>query len=368
MCRRQIIVLIGVLGFLFLKSEYGCAQTTTGLADTIKVGLLISDSIYQEARQAAELAINEANSEWQSNKKFKLVNRSMEGPWGTGAKQTVDLVFNEQVYAIIGSHDGRNAHLAEQVIAKTQVVYVSAWAADPTLSQAYVPWFFSLVPNNIQQAKALCTHMYKTGNFSNVLVISNADYDAETGAKFFDAEVKEQGFHLPAKFVYSSDSNLDALKSRFREQQTEAIVLFGDAAWASKIIQLAKEEKIRIYGSWLITGESLTEEFKLQNLDDVIGIDAVYWTSEKGKLFSEKYKKKYGTLPGAAAAYAYDATHFVLAEINKSGFDRELFKSRLRSASYQGITGKVEFDNLGNLKKEVQLVEIKNGIPHAAGN
>ena len=46
----------------------------------------------------------------------------------------------------MGSHDGRNAHLVEQVATKSQVVFLSAWASDPTLSQAFVPWFFSCVP------------------------------------------------------------------------------------------------------------------------------------------------------------------------------------------------------------------------------
>ncbi len=79
----------------------------------------------------------------------------MEGPWGTGSKQAVELIFDEEVWAILGSHDGRNAHLVEQVSAKSRVVFMSAWSGDPTLSQAFVPWFFNCVFNDLQVSDVL---------------------------------------------------------------------------------------------------------------------------------------------------------------------------------------------------------------------
>ena len=84
----------------------------------------------------------------------------MEGPWGTGSKQAVNLVFDEEVVAMLGSHDGRNAHLVEQVSAKSRVVFLSAWSGDPTLAQAFVPWFFNCVPNDLQQADVLIEEIY----------------------------------------------------------------------------------------------------------------------------------------------------------------------------------------------------------------
>ena len=70
---------------------------------------------------------------------FELVARSMEGPWGTGSKQAVNLIFEEEVWALIGSHDGRNAHLVEQAATKSTVVFVSAWSGDPTLVAGFCP-------------------------------------------------------------------------------------------------------------------------------------------------------------------------------------------------------------------------------------
>ena len=138
--------------------------SSTGIAfsQTIKIGLLIQDSSYTSALNGAELAVRIANSKGGMNgRNFQLVTRSMEGPWGNGSKQAVNLIFEEKVWALMGSHDGRNAHLVEQAATKSTVVFVSAWSGDPTLSQAFVPWFFNCVPNDNQQAASLLNEIYE---------------------------------------------------------------------------------------------------------------------------------------------------------------------------------------------------------------
>ncbi|HJZ39764.1 MAG TPA: hypothetical protein VJ203_05310, partial [Bacteroidales bacterium] len=81
----------------------------------IKIGLLIQDKASLAAKQGAEMAIKLANKQNGGNSRpFQLITKGMEGPWGTGAKQAIDLIFENEVWALLGSHDGRNAHLVEQ--------------------------------------------------------------------------------------------------------------------------------------------------------------------------------------------------------------------------------------------------------------
>jgi len=164
------IILLSV--FILASSKEAFAlQYQKKLNEPIKIGLLIADSTAIEARNGAELAIKEVNEKGGIHgRRIELITRSMEGVWGSGSSEVVDMVFNEDVWAILGSHDGRNAHLVEQVIAKTRVVFLSAWASDPTLSQAYVPWYFSAVPNDIQQANALIEEIYTHRKHEKVLV------------------------------------------------------------------------------------------------------------------------------------------------------------------------------------------------------
>lgn len=111
-------------------------QNKPASRDTVKIGLLIPDNQSVAAKNGADLAVRKANNMGGINgNPVRLIIRSMEGPWGTGSKQTISLIFDENIAAILGSHDGRNAHLAEQASAKTGVVFLSAWTGDPTLSR-----------------------------------------------------------------------------------------------------------------------------------------------------------------------------------------------------------------------------------------
>ena len=134
----------GILLYLFLFPDFSCGLNLNAAADpadTIKIGLLIPDKQSLAAKDGAELAIQAANVKEQAGDHYyKLEVRDMEGPWGTGSKVMVDLVFNAKVWAVLGSVNGRNSHLAEQVSAKSHVVFLNALSGDPTLSQAFVPW------------------------------------------------------------------------------------------------------------------------------------------------------------------------------------------------------------------------------------
>jgi branched-chain amino acid transport system substrate-binding protein len=154
------VILIYLLSSLQIQNkEAFCATGEPG--KSVKIGLLIPDNNSVAARQGAELAVRKANEDGGfQGRPFELVVRSMEGPWGTGSKQAVSLIFEEKVWALMGSHDGRNAHLVEQAATKAIVPFVSAWAGDPTLSQAFVPWFFNCVPNDSQQAETLIDEIY----------------------------------------------------------------------------------------------------------------------------------------------------------------------------------------------------------------
>lgn len=360
-----LLVIAGVLQVLNASSGPEKKQGDAG--DTIKIGLLISDTGFQEANRGAELAVMAAMQNDQfKDRPVQLITRSMEGLWGTGAKQTVDLVFNQKVWAIIGSHDGRNAHLAEQVIAKTQVVYISAWAGDPTLSQAYVPWYFSVVPDNIQQAKVLAKAVFQNNKNARLTVISDLDYDATTALKFFKAELNESQLSQIHEIKYdASKLSLDDLLSTISPTKQNEIVLFGEAHESKLILDAIRSLNIdaNVYTSFISLGEDVGVPFELSNFENTFLPDAKYWNSISGKDFAKQYKEQYGVEPGPTAAYAYDALLLILEKIADTNFDRGAFRENMRNANFTGITGSINFDKLGNRVDAFHLVKIQNNCP-----
>ena len=196
----------------------------------LKIGLLIPDIKSVEAKFGAELAIQEANkSGGMKGQKFQLVTRSMEGPWGTGSKEAVSLIFDEEVWAIMGSHDGRNAHLVEQVTSKTRMVFLSAWASDATLSQAFVPWYFSCVPNDNQQALTLIDEIYSKRKITKIATVSDTGYDSKSALKSFLKKAKSNGNIDATQLFYNvgSDEEINMLIKKIHEKGVNGIVVLG---------------------------------------------------------------------------------------------------------------------------------------------
>jgi branched-chain amino acid transport system substrate-binding protein len=359
-----IFVLILIAGFKIESSDF---QIQNKEDKTIKIGLLIQDKNSIEAKIAAEAIIKKVNSKGGINgRPLQLIIRSMEGPWGTGSKQAVDLIFNEKVWAIVGSHDGRNAHLVEQATVKTRVVFLSAWASDPTLSQAFVPWFFNCVPNDLQQADALIEEIYNKRKINKIALLYDSGYDSKLAAATFAKVVKKKNKTNPQMFLYDNSSkDFKRLVDQIQKTEIEGIVLVGQETASSKIIQELIQRKIKlpVFGSLSILSENGMSNQDLKNYENVVLISYMDNIDKKSKDFHNELKKINGKTPGPIAAYMYDALNLIIEAIKKSGLNRDLVKNSMFKIQHNGITGQIQFDAKGNRLGKVNLMEIKKGTP-----
>jgi branched-chain amino acid transport system substrate-binding protein len=341
--------------------------------EPIRIGLLIQDKASLAAKQGAELAVRFANEKGGTHgRPIKLVVRSMEGPWGTGSKQAVNLIFEENVWALLGSHDGRNAHLVEQAATKSTVVFASAWASDPTLSQAFVPWFFNCVPNDQQQASILIEEIYNKRKFSRIATITDDAYDSNQALQSFLKYVNLAVKSEPVQFLYNNYSaEPDVLADQIRKSKTDCIVLFCRPSASLKIIRLVRQNKMShpVFGSLLILNENELSEQELQEFDSVLHVPSGTWSGSKCLAFRQEYQKTFGKMPGLVAAYAFDGMNFLIEAARTCGVsDREKIQNYLKNAAHDGVTGTLRFDNMGNRMDKMMLMEVKNGIPFAAGD
>ena len=356
---------LALLAFNAPVTLYSQISDTSG--QTVKIGLLIQDNSSLAARYGAEMAISKANKEGGFNgKKFQLVIRSMEGPWGTGSKQAVDLIFGENVWALMGSHDGRNAHLVEQVTTKTRIVFLSAWASDPTLAQAFVPWYFSCVPNNLQQADALINEIYNIRKLKIIASVSDNSYDSKLAAESFLKKIRIAGKKEPIGFVYDNPvQDFNDILSKINKSGVDGIILFGNPPASIKFIEKMEKKKMKqtVYGAISVLNEdesSMQEQEDFRNMTLFVSGN---WSSHKGMAFRKEYQRLYGTLPGAVAAYSYDGMCMLVEAIRRAGLNREEIQKSLMKIHFDGITGLIQFDDKGKRKGAVRLMELKNGIP-----
>lgn len=290
MLSRLILLWLVVILSAFVCTSGLKSQST----DPVKIGLLIQNKSSLAAKQGAELAVKMANKRGGLNgRAFQLVVKSMEGPWGTGSKQAVDLIWEDEVCALIGSHDGRNAHLVEQAATKSIVVFISAWSSDPTLSQAFVPWFFNCVPNDKQQADALVNEIYGKRKLSGIAVISDNAYDSNLASKNFMMSLKEARKPQPVQYRYEDyASRMDELADQISKKNVKAITLFCSPSASLKLIRLFKKHRLQlpVFGPISVLDENALSQVELQECSSSLLVPRIQVTENKKTVFQQEYQ------------------------------------------------------------------------------
>ncbi len=341
----------------------------TGHIEIVKVGLLIPESDkWLAAKHGTEMAIAEENANGgYGGHRFELIVRSIAGLWGSGSKEIVKLVFEDSVWAILGSLDGRSAHLAEQIATKGRIVLVSSWATDPTLTQINIPWFFRCVPDDRQQARALMKEIFEVRQLKQVATVAGKVYDARMAATSFSQIVESEGYQAPLPFSYETASNdFQSILNKIEQTRVDAVVLFGPSKPTAKFVQQmrARGMKQDLFGSLSLLADNELLNLAGMELEQAVFIAPGFRYTSKGKSFQKDFQNIYGYPPTAVAAYAYDGMHLILEAIRKSGFDKEKIRDTLANIDYpQGVTGSIRFDANGNRVGPVNLIEIIKGRP-----
>lgn len=331
-------------GFLFfffmmlpLLIHSSFAQTREG---TIKIGFLIRDKGDLHSIRIATLAIDDANRKGgHHGRKFELVVRSCDGPWGVGSKQAVAMVHDDGVSLIVGALDGRNAHLAEQVAAKSHVVLLSTLSSDPTLSRAYVPWYFRLVPDDKQQAQALIEQIYLKDHARNVALVAFDNYDGKMSVETFEKLAINSGFVAPIKFVNLKENEL---LEKLHSKNWDAVILAGSAANISDISKSIRFGKI--YGFLNIF--NFPEDYI--HIPDIRFVVPVGFNISGFKSLIQRSNDEYGMIPSISAAYIYDGITLACEAVKEFGTNPEALRANFSKMRKKGITGNIKFGKLGD--------------------
>jgi len=344
-------------------------QSTDSGSESVAIGLLVEDSLWVEGRYGAEFAVKEINRRGGLHgRQLVLSVKSMEGPWGVGSSRTVDLVFEQKVCALVGLLKGRNSHLVEQVAAKTNVPFISAWAADPTLSKAYVPQFFNCVPNSEQQGRILLSDLKVKNGFETWFLVSDDDYDSRISVQGLN-QLETYEKSPPLKHIkYNSPDDFEAIVKMISSQKPEALLVFCEPERSLELIRFLRSRQLELP---VYTQLSLLQEgnFACMSRDHV---EAVYfcdngtWMSDTDSEFVQTFSREFGRYPGLMAAYAYDAIKILAQAIGNSGPDPQKLRESLSKTHYSGKTGAIEFDRFGNRKSTLKPGVVSSEILSAS--
>ena len=129
------------------------------------------DDAGQAAVRGMQMALENDAAKHPNETPIELLVRDARGVWGSNSSSLVDLVFQHEILAMIGSTERRGTHLAEMLATKVHFPVLSLCGTDPTITQIPLPWIFCVAsktmgidPDFVRQYRE--RHETEPGNFA----------------------------------------------------------------------------------------------------------------------------------------------------------------------------------------------------------
>ena len=339
---------------------------------SVKIGFVAplegshDDAFGQAMLHGANLAINQANAKGGfSGLPYELVVKNDVGLWGATGNEVVEL-YDEGVWAVIGSIDGNNSHVALRVVLKLELPMVNTTSTDPTLTETRIPWMIRNVSDDRQNAYAMALHIFEKEGLENVAILRANDRYGRMGVKIFLESAIRLGHPVRIHMNYVPGSNdFEPQLEKIRNSNSEAVLIWGNDEDAAKIINRMRELGMdhKVYGGErLVTDRFL--ELTGENAEGVVTTFPYNPQSEDSTYlrFVKDYRERFGSNPDLFAAHTYDGMKMLIQSIEKGGLNRVKIRDELTSIdTYHGVTGDIILDTTWNDVGKVWLMEVQNG-------
>jgi ABC-type branched-subunit amino acid transport system substrate-binding protein len=313
---------------------------------------------------AANLALDQENENGgYRGIPFRLIAGWSDSPWGTGVSRVARMVYEDRVWALIGSLDGASTHLAEQVVAKARVPLVNPVAADHTVHMANVPWMFSCLPGDDVQGAVLARAALARAAGAPFVLLSTDDHDARVLSEELTSAWARAGAAPRRQLVLrrGPEAGLRKITQQVLASSARlAMVIAGPADSARTVMALRRGG----FTGAILGGPSLGRRLFLEKSGDA-GEDAVFpllYDPAPDDPFRVEFEARFGRSPDYAAAHVYDAVRLVARAIRAAGPNRARIRDALQAAApTRGITGVIRWDSLGQNDRPVVLGTIREG-------
>ncbi len=306
--------------------------------------------------QGASLAVMQANEKGGfQGVPFRLMTRWADDPWGAGSKEMIRLIYEDHVWAVIGSLNGDATHIAQQIVTKARLPLFSPVSSDTTLTFIRIPWIFRLPSSDRQQVRLLVEEGILSAKLEKIGVLTSTTHDGRMLAFEIEEALLEKQLVPLFHFKVSEKVDFQDIIDRINSFKPDGLFLHLPREQIQLFLNVLKKQTIQypLFIPWIpgLKVESLRQEYE-ESLYAILPYDSEKDT-DAYRCFVDDYGKAYGTSPNACAAYTYDAVNMFIEAVRTAGLNRVHIRDAIAKMNgYAGVTGIIEWDNGGgNLGK-----------------
>ncbi|HQG48907.1 MAG TPA: ABC transporter substrate-binding protein, partial [Sedimentisphaerales bacterium] len=156
--------------------------------------------------QGSQLAIEQANARGGYVKRgipFELIVSNDNGLWGSSGNEIIKLAYKDQVWAILGTIDGANSHIAIRVGLKAEIPMMNTGDTDPTFIETNIPWVMRCIGDDRQQSYLLADYLYRKLDLKRVGIIRASNRYGRFGVREINDSSRRLGRPIVLEMAYS---------------------------------------------------------------------------------------------------------------------------------------------------------------------
>lgn len=302
-------------------------------------------------------------------KKLKIVLKDDESSVTSGMAIADGCASDPGICAAIGFCDSYVTVPVSPVYSEAGILMVTTSSVDPSFNSFKSPLLFRTGPDAFDIARGIVTLVEKLGYAKTVMCYVNNGYGLCL-ANACEDELKKRSIPVVDRRPYSSSNALELsrITACWKLLKFDCAILIGEPSGGPQLIRSAREDGIK---APILCGEAMDfPEFA--GLEGGCAEGAVVASlfnpqtpgSPLKTRFVSEYRKRFGSLPDAFAAQAYDTTMMLALAIGRAGSASPPDIARaLRSLSNEeGVLCRYSFDERGELLGEnIMMKTVRDG-------
>ncbi len=344
------------------------------LADTVKIGMNVPLTGFaaadgKSALLGAELAVEQANAEGGINgTQIELVRYDDQASPKHSVPIANKLIGQDEVsVAISGSYSGAT-RAAAGIFQSEGVPYISAFAVHPDITKSGDYVFRTSFVGEVQ-GRAGAKLVGEMLGKKRVVVITLKNDFGKSLAAGFKSKAADFGIDIINEYEYSiKDRQFGPIVTKVKSDKPDAIYASGYFFTAGPLVAQLRSAGIDVP----VIGQ---EGYDSEKFIDIAGpsSEGVLITTSldrdatvaETKDFISAFEAKAGYKADMVAASGHTAAKVAIAAMRKAGTtDRQAIRDAIAATNMVASTGTISFNDLGEVKKDVQVQVVKDGAWH----
>jgi branched-chain amino acid transport system substrate-binding protein len=329
-------------------------------------------------QHSVELAVKQANdSNAIDGWTLEVAAKDDEAKPDVGKNAATSLAADKDVIGVVGTLNSSVSQSVQPVLSSAKITQVSPANTNPSLTQGAnwktspqrtYPGYFRTCTTDAIQGPFAARYLFEKAKIQKVATIHDKKAYGQGLVETFTEEFKKAGGQVvAAQTINPDDANYQAVISKVKPAAPDAIYYGGEYPQAGPLSQQMKAAGLKVPlmgGDGIFDPKYISLGGKTSEGDLATSVGAPTDTLDTAKKFVADYNSAGYKDPYAAyGAYSFDAANAIITALKTSLKDakdaesaRQATIDAMSKVSFDGVTGKVAFDQYGDTTSKVLTV------------